>query len=346
VELSRNRFTDPEAFMSHANAALTPRARLRLAQLVVDRGWTCSAAAKMFMVSPRTAAKWAGRYRAEGALGMADRSSRPHRSPAKTPPQLVCQIVRLRWRHRLGPVQIAGRLGLPASTVHAVLVRCRINRLSRIDRVTGEPIRRYEHDYPGSLIHVDVTKFANIPDGGGHRFLSRSESRHNAQATARRTGERGKHYRPAIGTAFLHTVIDDHSRVAYAEICTDEKAATAIGVLQRATAWFADRGVTVERVLSDNGSAYRSYAWRAACTELSITHKRTRPYRPQTNGKIERFHRTLADGWAYARLYDSETTRRQALPAWLHFYNHHRAHSALGAQPPISRLTNLPGHHN
>jgi transposase InsO family protein len=332
--------------VTHANAALTPRARLRLALLVVDRGWTCSAAAKMFMVSPRTAAKWVERYRLEGAAGMADRSSRPRRSPAKTPPQLVRQIVRLRWRHRLGPVQIAGRLGLPASTVHAVLVRCRINRLARIDRVTGEPIRRYEHDYPGSLIHVDVTKFGNIPDGGGHRFLSRIESRHNAQATARRTGERGKHYRPALGTAFLHTVIDDHSRVAYVEICADEKADTAVGVLHRATAWFADHDVTVERVLSDNGSAYRSHAWAAACTELSIIHKRTRPYRPQTNGKIERFHRTLADGWAYARLYDSETTRRAALPAWLHFYNHHRAHSAIGGHPPITRLTNLPGHHN
>ena len=277
---------------------------------------------------------------------MLDRSSRPRRSPAKTPPQTVRAIVRLRWRHRLGPVQIAGRLGLPASTVHAVLVRCHINRLSRIDRVSGEPIRRYEHEHPGSLIHVDVTKFANIPDGGGHRFLSRAESKRNAQATARRTGERGKHYRPVIGTAFLHTVIDDHSRVAYAEICADEKADTAIGVLRRSTAWFADHGVTVKAVLSDNGSAYKSHAWRQACAELGITAKHTRPYRPQTNGKIERFHRTLADGWAYARYYDSETARRQALPAWLHFYNHHRAHSAIGAQPPITRLTNLPGHHN
>ena len=143
----------------------------------------------------------------------------------------------------------------------------------------------------------------------------------------------------------MHTVIDDHSRVAYAEICADETAATATAVLRRAAAWFTDRGVTVQRVLSDNGPAYRSHAWRDACTELGITPKRTRPYRPQTNGKIERFHRTLADGWAYARYYDSETARRQALPAWLHFYNHHRAHSAIGAQPPISRLTNLPGHH-
>ncbi len=234
---------------------------------------------------------------------------------------------------------------MPASTVHAVLVRCRINRLSHIDRVTGEPFRRYEHPHPGSLIHVDVTKFGNIPDGGGHRFVGRQQGKHNAQATARRTGAtRQATTGPLIGTAFLHTVIDDHSRVAYVEICSDEKAATAIGVLQRAVAWFADRGVTVERVLSDNGSCYRSHAWRDACAELGITHKRTRPYRPQTNGKIERFHRTLADGWAYARFYDSETERRAALPGWLHFYNHHRIHSAIGGTP-ISRLNNLPGHH-
>jgi transposase InsO family protein len=332
--------------VSHANAALTPRARLRLAQLVVDRGWTCSAAAAMFMVSPRTAAKWSQRYRVEGPVGMADRSSRPRSSPAKTPPQVVRQIVRLRWRKRLGPVQIAGQLGMPASTVHAVLVRCRINRLSRIDRVTGEPIRRYEHDRPGELIHVDVTKFGNIPDGGGWRYVGKQQGDRNRSATVARTGTpRSKHRGPLLGTAFVHTVVDDCSRVAYAEICADETAATAIAVLRRAVAWFAGRGVQVQRVLSDNGSAYKSHAWRAACTELGITPKRTRPYRPQTNGKIERFHRTLADGWAYARYYDSEADRRQALPAWLHFYNHHRAHSAIGALPPVSRLTNLPGHH-
>ena len=331
--------------MSHANAALTPRARLRLARLIVDDRWAAVVAAKMFMVSPVTAHKWAARYRAEGIAGMSDRSSRPRAMPTKTAPETVKRIVQLRWRRRLGPAQIAGELGLPASTVHAVLVRCRINRLSRIDRVTGERIRRYEHDYPGSMIHVDVTKFGNIPDGGGHKFLTRQQSKINARTQAQKTGQRGREYRPLIGTAFLHTVIDDHSRVAYAEICSDEKAATAIGVLRRAVAWFAERGVTVERVLSDNGSAYRSHVWADACAELSIRHKRTRPYRPQTNGKIERFHRTLADGWAYARFYESETERRAALPAWMHFYNHHRRHSAIGA-PPISRLNNLPGHHS
>ena len=329
--------------MTHANAALTPRARLRLARLIVDQDWACSMAAKMFMVAPRTARKWADRYRAEGPAGMVDRSSRPRSMPAKTPPAAVKRIVRLRWRHRLGPVQIGGRLGIAASTVHAVLHRCRINRLSRIDRVTGEPLRRYEHPHPGSLIHVDVTKFGNIPAGGGHRFVGRQQGDLNKLAT---TGlPKGADYKPRTGKAFVHTVIDDHSRVAYAEIHHDEKADTAVAVLRRAVAWFDDRGVTVERVLSDNGSCYRSHDWRDTCTELSIVHKRTRPYRPQTNGKIERFHRTLADGWAYARFYDSETARRDALPGWLHFYNHHRPHSATEALPPISRLTNLSGHH-
>jgi transposase InsO family protein len=320
---------------------------LRLTRLVVDDGWTRSQAAKMFMVSPRTAAKWADRYRAEGVSGMADRSSRPRTSPGKTPEPVKRQIVRLRWRKRLGPVQIAGQLGVPASTVHAVLVRCRINRLANIDRVSGEPIRRYERDRPGELIHVDVTKFGNIPDGGGWRYVGKQQGYRNRAATVARTGTpRSKNREPQLGTAFVHTVIDDCSRVAYAEICGDERADTAIAVLRNAIAWFAERGVTVERVLSDNGSAYKSHAWRDACAELGITAKRTRPYRPQTNGKIERFHRTLSDGWAYARRYDSETARRDALPTWLHTYNHHRAHSAIGGLPPISRLNNLPGHHS
>ena len=329
--------------MSHPNAALTPRARLRLARLIVEENWPVAAAAKMFMVAERTARKWVARYRDEGEAGMLDRSSRPHHSPARTPEPVVRQIVVLRWRHRLGPVQIAGRLGLAASTVHAVLTRCRVNRLSRIDRVTGEPLRRYEHPHPGSLIHVDVTKFGNIPDGGGHRFVGRQQGDRNKRATPGLP--KGKDYKPLTGKAFLHTVIDDHSRVAYAEIHADERGTTAVAVLRRAAAWFLEHGVVVERVLTDNGAAYRSLAWRDTCSELGITPKRTRPYRPQTNGKIERFHRTLADGWAYARFYNTEHQRRAALPGWLHFYNHHRAHSAIGGQPPITRLTNLPGHH-
>ncbi|MBC7596770.1 MAG: IS481 family transposase [Kineosporiaceae bacterium] len=327
--------------MSHANAELTPKARLRLARLIVDDHWAISEAAKMFMVSWPTAKRWAVRYAEHGPDAMGDRSSRPHSCPSKTPEKVMRQIVALRWRKRLGPVQIAGRLNMPASTVHAVLVRCRVNRLRYIDRVTGEPIRRYEHAYPGSMIHVDVTKFGNIPDGGGHRFVGRQQGRKNRAATPDKP--RNAYHNPKMGTAYVHTVIDDNSRVAYAEICGDEKAVTAIGVLQRAVAWFATRGVTVERVLSDNGSAYRSHAWRDACAELDIKHKRTRPYRPQTNGKIERFHRTLGDGWAYARFYESEAARRAALPAWIHHYNHHRLHTAIGNKAPISRLNNLTG---
>src|SRR4051794_1361232 len=329
--------------MSHANAALTPRARLRLAKLIVESGWTPSEAARMFMVSTVTARKWAARFRAEGRAGMADRSSRPHSSPHKTPEHLKRTIIGLRWRRRLGPVQIGGQLGMAPSTVHAVLVRCRVNRLTHIDRMTGEPIRRYEHPYPGSTPHVDGTKFGNIPDHGGHRFVGRQQGAQNKRATPGLP--KGKDYKPRTGKAFLHTVVDDHSRVAYVEICADEKAQTAATVLQRAVVWFAERGVAVERVLSDNGGCYRSHAWRETCASLGIEHKRTRPYRPQTNGKIERFHRTLADGWAYAKFYDSEAERRAALPGWLHFYNHHRIHSAIGGTP-ITRLNNLPGHHS
>ena len=297
----------------------------------------------MFMVSWPTAKRWAEQYAKHGSAGMQDRSSRPHATPTRTSEIMKRRIVALRWRHRLGPVQIAGRLQIPASTVHAVLVRCRINRLRHIDRVTGEPIRRYEHDRPGAMIHVDVTKFGNIPDGGGHRYLGRQQGGKNRTATADRTGNRDHRGEPLTGVSYLHTVIDDHSRVAYVEIRANEKSDTAIDVLRNAVAWFAARGVVVERVLSDNGAAYRSHRWRDACADLGITPKRTRPYRPQTNGKIERFHRTLADGWAYARFYDSDQARRDALPSWIHFYNHHRLHTAIGNHPPISRLTNLPG---
>jgi transposase InsO family protein len=277
---------------------------------------------------------------------MVDRSSARHRQAAKTTQPMVRKIVHLRWKHRLGPIQIGSRLGMPASTVHAVLVRCRVNRLSHIDRRTGEVVRRYERERPGEMIHVDVTKFGNIPDGGGWRFVGIEQGWVNRQATRDRTGAKNKRYQPRIGNCFVHTVIDDYSRVAYAECHDDEKAVTAVAVLHRAVAWFAERGVTVERVLSDNGSAYKSLLWRDTCEELGIKVKKTRPRRPQTNGKIERLHRTLADGWAYKKLYTSENVRRAALPRWLHEYNHHRPHSSVGGLPPITRLDNLAGHHS
>ena len=269
--------------MAHVNAALTPRHRLRLARLVVESGWPPARAGEFFHVSWRTASKWAQRYREEGPGGMADRSSSRRTQAARTPRPVVRKIVHLRWKQRLGPVQIGARLGVAASTVHAVLVRCRLNRLSHIDRVTGEPARRYERSQPGELIHVDVTKFGNIPDGGGWRFVGKPRGDAHRRATRDRTGAKARRYHPKIGTCFVHTVIDDHSRVAYAEIHDDEKAVTAVGVLTRAVAWFTTRGVTVERVLSDNGPAYRSHLWRDTCAQLDITVKKTRPRRPQTN---------------------------------------------------------------
>jgi transposase InsO family protein len=328
----------------HANAVLTPRGRLLLARRVVDEGWPIVRAAEHFHVSWPTARRWAVRYAEMGPAGMTDRSSRPHHCPNRTPQPVVRRIVQLRWRHRLSPLAIASRLSMPASTVHAVLVRCRLNRLSHIDIRTGEPVRRYEHDHPGSLIHVDVKKLGNIPTGGGWRFVGRRQGKRNRHLTS--GIGRNRHHQPLLGHAFVHTVIDDHSRVAYAEIHDDETAATAVGVLRRAVGWFAMRGVTVERVLSDNGSCYRSHAWRDACAELQIRHTKTRPYRPQTNGKIERFHRTMACEWAFTRHYPNELARRSALPAWLHTYNHHRQHSAIGKTAPITRLINLPGQYN
>jgi transposase InsO family protein len=321
----------------HPNAALTPPARLKLARLVIDEGWDIARAAERYDVSWRTAKKWAERYAREGVDGMRDRSSARHTQPERTPRPVVRKIVHLRLKHRLGPVEIGDRLAMPASTVHAVLVRCRLNRLTHLDRVTGEPIRRYEHAYPGSMLHVDVKKLARVPDGGGWRYVGKQQGTKNTR-TKTNTSRRG--------TCYLHTVIDDHSRVAYVEAHDDERKETAAGVLRRAVAWFRARGVTVERVLSDNGSAYKSHHWRAVCAELGITPKRTRPYRPQTNGKIERFHRTLAEGWAFKKFYSSETARLAALPAWVHHYNHHRPHTAIGKVPPITRLTNLAGHHS
>jgi transposase InsO family protein len=343
----RTDFTQ-EAFVSHAthsNAALTARARLRLARLIVDDGWSPARAAERYDVSWKTAKKWADRYAAEGPAGMVDRSSRPHRQPNRTRQPLVRKIVHLRWKQRLGPVEIGDRLGMPSSTVHAVLVRCRLNRLSHIDRATGEPIRRYEHERPGDLIHVDVKKLGKVPDGGGWRYVGRQQGEKHRSATVARTGAaRSKWRGPLIGTCYLHTVIDDHSRVAYVEARDDETKETATAVLRNAVAWFADRGVIVQRVLSDNGSCYRSNLWAQTCVDLGIVPKKTGPYRPQTTGKIERFHRTLAEGWAFKKFYNSDA-RLAALPAWVHQYNHHRPHSAIGRAAPITRLDNLPGHH-
>ena len=332
--------------MPHANAPLTELGRLRLARCIVEDGWPVARAAERFQVSRTTAARWAGRYRAAGPAGMADRSSRPHRSPRRTTPPIVRKIVHHRTTKRLGPIQIAPLVGIAPSTVHRVLVRCRLNRLSWLDRATGRPIR-YEYPDPGGLVHVDVKKLGVIPSQGGWRARGRAAThagraaKERANTTARRLRGRGQ-----AGYGFVHVAIDDHTRLAYVEIHEDETRHTAAAFWTRAYAWFAQRGITVQRVLTDNGPCYRSHPWRDTLATLGITHLRTRPYRPQTNGKAERFNRTLLNEWAYQRLYTSEQSRRAALPTWLHHYNHHRPHTALGGNPPISRCTNLSGQNN
>ena len=272
--------------VSHANAALTPRARLRVAQLVVDDGHPVSEVAARFQCSWPTVKRWADRYRA--GQPMSDRSSRPRHCPHKTPDRVAARVIslrmRLRMRLREGPVQLAARSGVAPSTVHRILSSAGLNRLSHVDRATGEPVRRYEHDHAGSLIHVDVKKLGNIPDGGGWRFVGRQQGAWNRQGTPGKP--RNKYGNELMKHAFVHTVIDDHSRIAYAEVHDDETAITATGVLVRAVDWFAARGITVERVLSDNGAAYKSHLWHQVCNQLGITVKKTRPYRPQTNGKI------------------------------------------------------------
>jgi transposase InsO family protein len=327
----------------HANAALTPRQRLRLARLVVEEGWPVVRAAELFGVSWPTAARWAGRYRTEGPAGMADRSSRPHASPGKTGAVTTKRIVSLRLRKRWGPVRLAAETGVAASTAGAVLRRCRISRLSQLDR-REQPVIRYEHPAPGDLLHVDVKKLGNIPDGGGWRFRGREQGGLNRTADGGRA--RSQYRNPLMRHGFIHVVLDDHSRLAYAEIHDDELGITATAVLRRAVSWFADRGVTARRVITDNGGCYRSRDWAAACAELGLTMKKTRPYRPQTNGKVERFNRTMTSEWAFAQMFTSETARRSAFPAWLHTYNHHRPHTGIGGNPPISRLTNLPGQYS
>ena len=253
---------------------------------------------------------------------------------------MVRKIVHLRRSKGLGPAMIAGRLGLHASTVHRVLLREGLSRLADTDRATREPIRRYERARPGELLHVDIKKLGNIPNGGGWRIVGQLAGNANRRATAT---TRGHNYKPVIGYSYIHTAVDDHSRLAYSEVLPDERGATAAAFWLRAHGWFTQQGVEVERVLTDNGSPYRSFEFRDALAATAVTHKRIRPYRPQTNGKVERFNRTLLDEWAYAKPYRSESARRAALPTWLHIYNHHRPHTSIGRRPPASRVPNLSG---
>ncbi len=321
--------------MSHANARLTPAGRLIMVQRIQSGRAVAHVAAEMG-ISRTTAWRWWRRFQQHGDAGLVDRSSIAHSHPRRTGPCVETRVRIMRALTRRGPVFIAGRLGLQASTVGRVLRRHQVPLLREVDPVTGVRIRaerrsanRYEHDYPGSLIHVDVKKLGRIPDGGGWRLHGR--------------GERPRHRR-GIGYDYVHTVIDDHSRLAYAEIHDDEKGATAAGVLERAIGFYADLGVRVERVISDNAFAYRhSTAFRDVIHRHGITQKFIKPHCPWTNGKVERLNRTLATEWAYARAWTSNADRAAALPSWLDHYNLDRAHLGIGGTTPIDRINNGRG---
>jgi transposase InsO family protein len=310
----------------HRNAPLTPEGRLRLC-LRIEDGWSVASAAESMNISRQTAHKWWRRYQDEGVAGLEDRSSRPRSCPHQTPARVERRIVALRHSRKLGPARLAGIVGVPPSTVHRVLVRHGVNRLRWMDRPTGRVIRRIETSRCGELVHIDVKKLAKVPPGGGHKKLGRSVTKN----------------RRGLGYTHIHTAIDAYSRLAYSELAGVENSSNCVAFLDRAVAWFAARGIRTERILTDNGVGYRSLIWRDRCAELGIVHTRTRAYSPATNGKVERFNRTLLDEWAYARLWRSDASRARTLDRFLHRYNHHRHHTAIGG-PPSSRVTNLAGH--
>jgi len=316
--------------VAHRTARLNEYGRQLLATRVIEDGWTVSTAAEAQGVSRATGYKWVRRYRTEGLPGLADRSSRPHRSPARTSAEAAERILAARSEFRWGPDRLGPLLGCPASTVAAVLRRAGAPRLADIDRPTGIPVRRYEACHPGALVHQDHKKLGRIPDGGGHRMLGRS--------TGTRSGK------PAVGYDHFEVIIDDRSRRAVVVQVPDESGESAARALAFALACFAAEGIEVERILTDNGWAYRSAAYRAVlgCRR----HTRTRPYRPQTNGKAERFIGTLVREWAYARLYTSNEERLAALPGFVDFYNRRRPHTALGGLSPMAVVNNVHGDHN
>ena len=319
----------------HANARSCPNSRRLLVDRVLARGWSVTAAAEAAGVSERSAFRWLARWRAEGEPGLLDRSSAPKRIPHRTAADRVGAIERLR-RLRMTAAEIAEVLSMALSTVSAVLKRIGLGKRSRLE--PPEPPNRYERRRPGELVHLDVKKLGRIKVPG-HRVTG------NRRIHARRTaaGTPGKK-RGSAGWEFVHVCVDDATRLAYAEVLADERGATAAGFLRRALAWFAGFGIEVERVLSDNGSCYRSGAHAQACRELGVRrHMFTRPYRPRTNGKAERFIQTLVNRWAYGAIYGSSAERSAALPGWLSHYNFTRPHGSLGHKPPASRLTNVAG---
>jgi transposase InsO family protein len=315
----------------HGNAALSLNQRRRLARRVVEEDWSLTSAAAAAEVSGPTARKWVERYRAEGEAGLLDRPSAARRVHNRTAEERIEAICALR-RLRLTAAEIAEVLGMPETTVSGILTRTGLGRLGRLGM---EPARRYERSRPGELIHIDVKKLGRIgPNGPGHRV------------TGRRLSNRGRtdaagHVRRSVGWEFVHVCVDDATRLAYVEVLGDEKGRTAVGFLRRAIGFFALHGVKVESLLTDNGSAYRSAVHALACKALGVRHLRTRPYRPQTNGKAERFIRTMLGGWAYGAIYGSSAERAAALEGWLWRYNFRRPHGALGRRTPAARLTEL-----
>ena len=319
----------------HANAALSRNGRRKMVLAVLEGGRSLTEAAEAAGVSDRTCSKWVRRYRAEGDNGLADRSSAPRRVHNRTDEKIVQLLSALR-RLRFTAPELADLLDMPVSTVSAVLKRVGMGKLGRLGL---EPAQRYERERPGELIHIDVKKLGRIQGGAGKRVTGGDKRRNG---TPRRRDAAGVDRR-VKGWDAVHVAVDDATRLAYAEVLPDEKATTAIGFLTRAVAFFARHGITVERVITDNGAPYVSAVHAVACRVLGIRHLRTRPYRPQTNGKAERFIRTLLGGWAYGAIYRSSAERTAALDGWIWTYNHHRRHSAIGRQPPISRLNNLLG---
>jgi len=318
----------------HPNAPLTPEGRRRMVDCVITQGWTIESTADRFQIDAKTVRKWRDRYLAEGEAGLLDRSSRPHSSPNRTPRATRRRVVRMRCKRRWGADHIGHELGLAASTVQAILNAEGLGRLDRGDRATDvEPVRRYQRDRPGELIHVDVKKIAGIPTGGGWKIHGRGNDAHGGHA--------------GIGYRYIHSAIDDRTRLVYSEIHNDEQAVTAVGFWHRAVAFYATAGIVCERVITDNGSCYRSGLWHRACAQTGTTVKKTRPRRPQTNGKIERFHRILLEEWAYIRPWHSDGQRHRAYARFIHFYNHHRSHGALGWATPVATFRdNLPAEHS
>jgi transposase InsO family protein len=297
----------------HANARLTPVGRLTMV-LRIESGRSVAHVAAEMGISRPTAYKWWNRWVDSGEQGLVDRSSRPHSCPHRTSSAMQDQIAELRRVLKLGPARIGYRLGVAPSTVHRVLTRLGINRLAWMDRPTGRVIRRYERHQAGELVHVDIKKLGKIPDGGGWKALGRQQGRKNTT--------RGR-----IGYGFIHSAVDDYSRLAYSEILLDERKETAADFWRRTVVWFAQYGIEINEVLTDNGACYRSVPFAEALGE--VKHRKTRPYRPQTNGKVERFNRTMLEEWAYVRPYASELERTEAFGHFLHLYNHHRSHTQL-----------------